>query len=351
MNIKREHILSHDLKVSVYDHNQLHSVTLIGSGTISLLHMISTSTFSKEMEIEIELYDNNSSSNNNKSSSNKNDKNGGILSRGHIILNCCMSNVLNREKLKIRNNYQNHYILKVKKIVGKHLFQRLSLSSLLLHTIIPKIEIKYNTWNIITTKNDCEDMHNVYEPIWDNIYYESSDMMITAEQISSLPLIVNLYDDSTLVATGTLSNLLYPASLPLKENSSSNNKKDSKDGNNFNSNHDPYCEEMIQLYDIKTKKTLGRVILTLSVSPSNKINIKELVSKAEEEIYNTPLTYDEAVLLITNIKAENLVNTEMFGGMTVYVLCETVIRFTTAVSKLSLLKYINYFLLLHVTDS
>jgi hypothetical protein len=51
--------------------------------------------------------------------------------------------------------------------------------------------------------------------------------MITAEQISSLPLIVNLYDDSTLVATGTLSNLLYPASLPLKENSSSNNKKDS----------------------------------------------------------------------------------------------------------------------------
>ena len=317
MNIKREHILNHDLKVSVYDYNQLHSVTLIGSGTISLLHMISTSTFSKEMELEIELYDNNSSSNNNKSSSssNKNDKNGGILSRGHIILNCCMSNVINREKLKIRNNYQNDSILKIKKIVGKHLFQR---SSLLFHTIIPKIEIKYNTWNIITTKNDSEDIQNVYEPIWDNIYYESSDMMITAEQISSLPLIVNLYDDSTLVATGTLSNLLYPASLPLKEICSSNNKKDSKDGNNINSNHDPFCEEMIQLHDLKTKKTLGRVILTLSVSPSNKINIKELVSKAEEEIYNTPLTYDEAVLLITNIKAENLVNVEMFGGTMVY---------------------------------
>jgi hypothetical protein len=324
MNIKREHILNHDLKVSVYDHNQLHSVTLIGTGTISLLHMISTLTFSKEMELEIELYDNNISSNHNKSSSSssssKNYKNGGILSRGHIILNCCMSNVINREKLKIRNNYQNDSILKIKKIVGKHLFQRSSLSSLLLHTIIPKIEIKYNTWNIITTKNESEDIHNVYDPIWDNIYYESSDMMITAEQILSIPLIINLYDDSTLVATGTLSNLLYPASLPLKENSSSNSsnkgtdKKDSKDEKNINSNNDPYCEEIIQLYDVKTKKTLGRVKLTLSVSSSNKINIKELVSKAEEEIYNTPLTYDEAVLLITNIKAENLVNTEMFGG-------------------------------------
>ena len=338
------------MKVSVYDYNQLHSVSLIGIGTISLLHMISTSTFSKEIELEIELYDDSSSSSSSSSSSNhdnksssgssssnsgsgdKSDKNGSILSRGHIILHCCMSNMINKEKLKIRNNYQNDSTLKIKKIVGKHLFQRSSLlSSLSLHKIIPKIEIKYNSWNVITTTNDSEDIHNVYEPIWDNIYYESSsDMMITTEQILSQPLIINLYDDSILIATGTLSNLLYPASLPIQENnnnscsnsSSSSNKdtdkKDSKDRSSSSyNNNDPYCEETIQLYDIKTKKTIGRVILTLSVSPSNnKINIKDLVSKTEEEeIYNTPLTYDEAILLITNIKAENLVNTEMFGGM------------------------------------
>ena len=218
-------------------------------GTAEVCMLDACEELEKDAEIEVELMD----------------KKG--QAAGTIKLFCSVHKAEKVEDLQLSEGLQVG-VVKFMKIVARGLQ-----SGNFISKPAPYFEIEYGAWKGTTSVGEGVDY------VWE--YPDLMTDVVEAEVLRAQSMVVYMCENKKRVASTTIPNMLLPGSRM-----------------------DQHTELTLELLNNKNGKPAGKVTLTVMVT-------KPPEKEVQEEL--PPLDYTEAVLLITYIKAEGLVNKELMG--------------------------------------